>query len=100
MSVGIHRICRRQAALAWLESAGWQVLSGAKVAPGEPAAERFDLHEVILEGRLRPKLRDLNPRIPAVALDDDFRKVSRPDSPSLIVNNRSFHRILVDGMEV
>jgi type I restriction enzyme R subunit len=29
-----------QAALAWLESAGWSVRNGAAIAPGEPAAER------------------------------------------------------------
>lgn len=27
-----------QAALAWLESAGWSVRNGADIAPGEPAA--------------------------------------------------------------
>jgi type I restriction enzyme R subunit len=30
-----------QAALAWLESAGWSVRNGASIAPGEPAAERI-----------------------------------------------------------
>lgn len=29
-----------QAALAWLESVGWQVRNGAEIAPGEPAAQR------------------------------------------------------------
>jgi type I restriction enzyme R subunit len=29
-----------QAALAWLEAAGWQVRNGAEIAPGEPGAER------------------------------------------------------------
>jgi len=28
-----------QAALAWLESLGWQVRNGAEIAPDEPAAE-------------------------------------------------------------
>ena len=31
-----------QAALAWLESAGWSVHHGAEIAPGELAAERSD----------------------------------------------------------
>ena len=29
-----------EAALAWLEPAGWQIRNGAEIAPGEPAAER------------------------------------------------------------
>ena len=28
-----------QAALAWLENAGWRVFRGAEIAPGEPAGE-------------------------------------------------------------
>lgn len=32
-----------EAALAWLEPAGWQIRNGAEIAPGELAAERDDL---------------------------------------------------------
>ena len=31
-----------QAALAWLESAGWQVRNGAEIAPSKPLAECSD----------------------------------------------------------
>jgi type I restriction enzyme R subunit len=31
-----------QAALAWLGSIGWQVRTGAEIAPGEAAADRDD----------------------------------------------------------
>jgi len=31
-----------EAALAWLESVGWQVRNGTEIAPGKPAAERDD----------------------------------------------------------
>ena len=37
-----------QAALAWLESAGWQVRNGAEIAPGETVAERDDYAQVVL----------------------------------------------------
>jgi type I restriction enzyme R subunit len=30
-----------QAALAWLESPGYHILSGLEIAPGEPAAARI-----------------------------------------------------------
>lgn len=36
------------AALAWLECVGWQVLSCAEIAPGEPTVERDDDGEVVL----------------------------------------------------
>ena len=42
-----------QAALAWLESAGWRVRNGAEIAPGEPAAERDGYGQVVLAQRPR-----------------------------------------------
>ena len=45
-----------QAALAWLESVGWQVRNGAEIAPGEPAAERDDYGQAVLAQRLRDAL--------------------------------------------
>jgi type I restriction enzyme R subunit len=45
-----------EAALAWLDSAGWQVRNGAEIAPGEPAAERDAYGQVVLTQRLRDAL--------------------------------------------
>ena len=42
-----------EAALAWLEHLGYQVLGGSTIAPGEAAAERNKYDDVILSGRLR-----------------------------------------------
>ncbi|MBN8478040.1 MAG: type I restriction endonuclease subunit R [Burkholderiales bacterium] len=89
-----------QAALAWLESAGWQVRNGAEIAPGEPAAERDDFGQVVLTQRLRDALARLNPTLPTEALDDAFRKLTRPEGADLIVRNRALHRLLVDGVTV
>lgn len=89
-----------QAALAWLESLGYKIVFGNDIAPEEPAAERENYGEVILAGRLKDALQRINPNIPAEALEDAFRKVTRPSSPSLVGNNRSFHKMLADGIEV
>jgi type I restriction enzyme, R subunit len=85
-----------QAALAWLESVGWQVRNGAEIAPAEPAAERDDYGQVILARRLRDVLARLNPALPAEPLVDAFRKLARPEGAELIVRNRALHRLL-DG---
>ncbi len=37
-----------QAAIAWLESAGWQIAHGPDIAPDMPGAERADYGEVVL----------------------------------------------------
>ena len=89
-----------QAALAWLESVGWRVRHGPEIAPGEPGAERGDYGQVVLERRLRDGLGRLNPDLPAEALDDAFRKLTRPEGADLPARNRAAHRLLVDGVTV
>ena len=89
-----------EAALAWLASAGWRVRNGAEIAPGEPAAERDNYGQVVLAQRLRDALARLNSALPAEALDDAFRKLTRPEGAELIVRNRALHRLLVDGVTV
>ena len=89
-----------QAALAWLESLGWAVRHGLEIAPGETAAERTDYAQVILQARLRDALIRLNPALPAEALEDAFRRLTRPDAAELSGRNRAVHRLLVAGVTV
>jgi len=89
-----------QAALAWLEGAGWRVRNGAEIAPGEPAAERDDYAQPILGRRLRDALARINPALPAEALDEAFRKLTRSEGADLLARNRSLHRLVVDGVTV
>jgi type I restriction enzyme R subunit len=91
-----------QAALAWLESLGYLVLHGPEIAVGAPGAERTDprYRDAILERRLREALMALNPEVPAVALEDAYRKLVLVDAPSLLARNRAAHRMLVEGISV
>ncbi len=89
-----------QAALAWLESLGYAILYGPEIAPGEASAERDHYGQVVLERRLRQALQRLNPQVPADALDEAFRKLTRLDSPSLVANNHIVHKYLVEGVPV
>ena len=90
------------ATLEWLGALGYNVLSGPAIAIGESAAERTDpnYRDVVLEGRLRQSLAQLNRDLPAEALEDAYRKLSRVDAPSLVERNRLVHRMLVDGVNV
>jgi type I restriction enzyme R subunit len=97
---GVTESVVEQAALAWLESVGWQVVNGAEIAPGEPDAERGNYGQVMLERRLRDALARHNPKLPSDALDDAFRKLLRPEAAELILQNRATHRLLVDGVTV
>jgi type I restriction enzyme R subunit len=88
------------AALAWLEAAGWRIAHGPDIAPDMLSAERHDYGEVVLAQRLRDALARLNPGLPAEALEDAFRKLTRPEGPDLIQRNRALHRLLVNGVTV
>ena len=90
------------AALGWLEALGYASLHGPDIATGEPGAERSDptYRDVLLQRRLRQALIRLNPDLPAEALDDAWRKLTRVDAPSLVERNRAVHRMLVDGITV
>jgi type I restriction enzyme R subunit len=89
-----------EAVLEWAGNLGYSVLHGPEIAPGEPAAERETFSDVVLVGRLREAIERLNPKVPAGAQDEALRRVLRTETPSLIENNRRFHRLLVDGIDV
>jgi len=89
-----------QAALAWLESTGWDVAHGPHIAPDTPDAERADYGEVVLAQRVRDALARLNPELPAEAQEEAFRKLTRVEGPDLVARNRALHRLLVDGVTI
>lgn len=92
-----------QAALAWLEELGYQLTHGPDLAFDGPSPERSEAAnygDVALEGRLQEAIARLNPQLPAEAVEEVRRRVVRTDSPSLIENNRAFHRMLTDGVDV
>jgi type I restriction enzyme R subunit len=89
-----------EAALAWFESLGYAVQFGPEMLPGELFAERGSYQEVVLERRLADAIARLNPHLPPEAHEEALRKVLRPETPSLISNNRAFHRMLIDGVNV
>ncbi len=88
------------AALAWLEAEGYPVLHGSDIAPGGARQERVDFSQVILIDRLRNALYQLNPHLPAEALDDAFRQLTNPPGATLTARNHALHRMLVEGVTV
>ncbi len=89
-----------RASAEWLAWLGLAIAFGPSIAPSEPASERESYEQVVLTGRLRNALGALNPSIPAVALYEAFRKLTRIDSPSLVDANAMFHHWLVNGVAV
>jgi type I restriction enzyme R subunit len=89
-----------EAALDWLRGLDYAVLSADDLAPGGSAAARSTYGDVVLEGPLRSALLRLNRDLPDAALDDAWRKLTRPEGPTLAHRNRAMHRMLTDGVTV
>src|SRR5205085_12024968 len=89
-----------EAALTWFKELGYATEQAPHLAPGEIAAERTSFADVALVGRLSDAIARLNPAIPSEAREEALRKVLRHDAPSLVRNNRAFHRKLRDGVPV
>ena len=85
-----------EACLQYFGQLGYTYLPAPEIAVGGLFAERSDDYsETILKQRLHTALTRINRKVPAVAIDDAIRQVTRTDSPTLIVNNRAFHRMPV-----
>lgn len=89
-----------EASLSWFDELGYGIAHGPSIAPGEPGAMRDSFDQVVLVERLREAIDRINPTIPQEAREEALRKVLRAESPSLVRNNRAFHRMLRDGVEV
>ena len=83
--------------LAALNSVGYQTLSGSELTNSN---ELVDSEHWFITGRLTSALKRLNPAIPDEALERATRTLSHSPQPTLIQNNRWFHSLLTDGIEV
>ncbi|MXY05652.1 MAG: type I restriction endonuclease subunit R [Gammaproteobacteria bacterium] len=86
-------------ALDWFRELGYQVIGGPEIGPA-PTALRKSYADVVLDSPLRGALGELNPEIPKDALRDAQRNLLSPSGATLEARNRSFHRMVVDGVPV
>ncbi|WP_409228472.1 type I restriction endonuclease subunit R [Gudongella sp. SC589] len=83
-----------------LLSMGYDYAYGPDISPGGKDPERKDHKEVILAGRAKDALRRINKKLPEEALEEAYRQVITFNSPMLEENNRYFHQLMVEGIEV
>jgi type I restriction enzyme R subunit len=89
-----------QATLAWFELLGYEVAEGSNFTSDEVDSERQTYADVILSNRLRSALIQINRQIPADAIDEAIKTITRSESQNLFENNRRFHRLLTDSVPV
>jgi type I restriction enzyme R subunit len=88
------------ATLEWLVELGYEVAFGPDIASDGLRPERNSYAEVILIERLRDALLAFNPTLPDSVIDDAIRTIRIPKQTSLIENNRAFHKMITDGVDV
>ncbi len=88
-----------EAALEWFRELRYEVILGSNLVPA-PNSRRKSYQDVALRSDVANSLVRLNPTLPSEALDDAYRRLTRPQGATLRARNRSFHRMLVDGVNV
>ena len=68
--------------------------------PDTVAAERNNYDQVVLEQRLTDAIDNLNTDLPYQAREDALRKLTQSEGATLETRNRSFHRMLIDGVTI
>ncbi|MEW5952501.1 MAG: type I restriction endonuclease subunit R [Bacillota bacterium] len=89
-----------EATLEWFEELGYEVIFAPDIAPDGEYPEREDYGDVILAERLKEALVRINPKLPDEAIEEAFRQIIMPQSPSLIMNNKAFQKMITDGIDV
>jgi type I restriction enzyme, R subunit len=89
-----------QLCLEWFADNGWEIAHGPDLAPDGDAPERQDYRQVLLLGDLEAAVRRLNPQLPEGAVEQVLARVAKPESLDLVVSNRAFHRLLLEGVPV
>ena len=88
-----------QASLEWLEEIGYEVHNGSDLASDGVNSEREDFSEVVLKNRLKFALQRIND-VSDEVIDEAVRKITIPQNPQMLVNNRAFHKMVTDGVYI
>ena len=88
------------AAINYFEELGYTYLPGPEIAHDGSSPERTSYGDVILRQRLRDALIRVNKDLPGNVVDEAIKKIIRTEAPSVVENNRRFHRFVTDGVPV
>lgn len=83
-----------------LEKQGYHYIYAPDIASDSDTPERESFEDVLLLERLRTAVGRINPSIPSDVRKNAIKQILRLNSPELIANNESFHRMLTEGIKV
>ncbi|HVE80858.1 MAG TPA: type I restriction endonuclease subunit R [Candidatus Dormibacteraeota bacterium] len=77
---------------------GWETLHGPDIEP-DRANER-EYTDAVLGRRLKEAVARINANIAANSREEAIKKIIRSKEPTLLLDNRDFHELLVNGVDV
>nr|WP_299244161.1 type I restriction endonuclease subunit R [uncultured Halomonas sp.] len=89
-----------QQCLQWFADGGWEIAHGPDLAPDGDAPERADYRQVLLLADIEAAIQRINPHLPQSAVEQAVAVVRKPESLDVVISNRAFHRLLLDGVPV
>lgn len=87
-------------ALGMFQSQGYDLRHGPELGPDAPLAERTTFEATILNERLLRVVHSFNPELAKADCNGVAKYLSRSPHPTLVQNNRWFHDLLMNGVEV
>ena len=83
-----------------LKAKKYDYLYGPDIAPDGENPMRLSFEDVVLYFKLEKAVKRLNPSLPWLVQETAIKTVMHLDSPDMLVNNETFHRMLTEGIPV
>ncbi|HMQ96276.1 MAG TPA: type I restriction endonuclease subunit R, partial [Candidatus Saccharibacteria bacterium] len=87
-----------QSLLDTLAQMGWEIVNGPTIGPDGTMERGYA--DVVLERRLEVALGRLNPDLQPAQLGEVVKRIVRTGGADLLADNRDFHTLLTDGVNV
>ena len=100
MSGNLNESAIETLAIDLFKRQGYSYIYGPDIAPDGPTPERSRYEDVILTARLEQALHRINPTVGPDQLQVALKDLQRIQSPDLLANNETFHRLLTEGVNV
>ena len=84
----------------WFSEIGYSTIFGPDIASDSQNPERKDFSDVILAGRLRTAIQNINPSLPNIAVEETIRKVFLFDVTNPVLQNKRCHQYLTEGVDI
>lgn len=96
----LHESDIEQMLIEQLKAKGYQYLYGPDIAPDSENPMRLSFEDVLLYHKLENAVKRINPSLPWLVQEAAIKTVMHLDSPDMLANNETFHRMLTEGIPV